>query len=148
MAVALQLTKALRKISKDIIENFGDTRVIYRNVVLTSEVVGNELYGYDATTGTLGTNSYRNDDYLIPAILEDVTAAEVSDLIEADDKKLMFAAAAFGVDASGEQLVIPDLMDKIVINKDLDNEKLFQIKKIETIQPSGMPIVYRLYLKG
>ena len=148
MAVALQLTKALKKISKDLIQNFGDTKVVYRNVVLTSVVVGNELYGYDPVTGTLPTNAYRDDDYLIPAILEDVNAAEVSDLIEADDKKLMFAAAAFGVDASGEQLVIPDLMDKIIINRDLDNEKLFQIKKIETIQPSGMPIVYRLYLKG
>lgn len=148
MAVALQLTKALKKVSKDIIKNFGDTRVIYRNVVLTSEVVGNELYGYDPVTGTLPLEEYSNNDYLIPAILEDVTAAEVNDLIEADDKKIMFAAAAFGVTASGEQLVIPDLMDKIVIDRDLDTEKLFQIKKIETIQPSGMPIVYRLYLKG
>jgi hypothetical protein len=101
-------------------------------------------FGGDATirtvtTGvynpTTGTTSETTSDVTIKGVLEDVSAREVGDLIQAGDRRLTIAAA--------DVAAAPTTADRIIISG-----VTYQVVRIATIEQDNQPITYELILRA
>lgn len=87
---------------------------------------------YNATTGAI-TETTTN--YTVRGVLEDVNKREVNELIQANDKRLILAAA--------DLAVTPNTADRVVIST-----VSHQIIRVQTIEQDNTPITYELILRA
>lgn len=118
----MALSTSLQSVASKLVNKFGGTAT-YRRIVTGA---------YNASTGTVVENS---TDTVIKGVLENVTKREVSDLVQAGDKKLIIAAIDLGN-------TIPTIADKVVINS-----RVMQIIQVDTIEQDNEPITYELILR-
>jgi hypothetical protein len=118
----MALAGSLRKTAAKLMSKFGG------NVTLRTVTPG----VYNPTTGTA---SEATSDVTIKGVLEDVSAREVNDLIQAGDRRLTIAAA--DVNAA------PTTADRIIISG-----VTYQIVRIATIEQDNQPITYELILRA
>lgn len=118
----MALAGSLRKAAAKLMGKFGGD-VTLRTV--TSGV-------YNPTTGTA---SETESDVTIKGVLEDVTAREVGDLIQAGDRRLTIAAA----DVSST----PTTSDRVIISG-----VTYQVIRLTTIEQDNQPITYELILRA
>ena len=118
----MTLSSSLRKTASKLMSKFGG------NVTLRTVAPG----VYNPTTGTA---SEATSDVTIKGVLEDVSAREVNDLIQAGDRRLTIAAA--DVNAA------PTTADRIIISG-----VTYQVVRIATIEQDNQPITYELILRA
>ena len=118
----MTLATPLRKVATKLMSKFGG------DVTLRTVTPGI----YNPTTGTA---SEATSDTSIKGVLQDVSAREVGDLIQAGDRRLTIAAA--DVNAA------PTTADRLVIQG-----QVFQIVRIATIEQDNQPITYELILRS
>ena len=87
---------------------------------------------YDPVTGTASESV---SDATVKGVLEDVSAREVNDLIQAGDRRLTIAAA--DVNAA------PTTADRVIISG-----VTYQVVRITTIEQDNQPITYELILRA
>ena len=118
----MALAGSLRKTATKLMSKFGG------DVTLRTVTPG----VYNPTTGTA---SEATSDASIKGVLQDVSAREVGDLIQAGDRRLTIAAA--DVNAA------PTTADRIIING-----VTYQVVRIATIEQDNLPITYELILRA
>jgi len=118
----MALSTSLRSVASKVVNKFGGD-VTFRRIVTGA---------YNASTGTVVENS---TDTGIKGVLEDVSKREVSDLVQAGDKRLIIAAQ----DLNG---TVPTTADKVVISG-----RVLQIIRVDTIEQDNQPITYELILR-
>lgn len=118
----MALATSLRSTASRLMSKFGG-QVTMRRITLGS---------YNATTGTV---SETTTDTVIRGVLQDVSAREVNELVQAGDKKLIIAAA--------DLTVAPNTADKVLINA-----ATHQIITIATIEQDNLAITYELILRA
>ena len=118
----MALAGSLRKTATKLMSKFGG------DVTLRTVTTG--VYN-----PTAGTASETTSDVTIKGVLEDVSAREVNDLIQAGDRRLTIAAA--DVTAS------PTTADRIIISS-----VAYQVVRIATIEQDNQPITYELILRA
>ena len=118
----MSLSASLRSVASKVVNKFGGD-VTFRRVTVGA---------YNAATGAAAET---NVDTGIKGVLEDVSKREVSDLIQAGDKKLIIAAQ----DLNG---TVPTIADKVLISN-----RVLQIIRIDTIEQDNEPITYELILR-
>lgn len=87
---------------------------------------------YNATTGAITETTA---DYTVRGVLEDVNKREVNELIQANDKRLILAAA--------DLAVTPNTADRVVIST-----VSHQIIRVQTIEQDNTAITYELILRA
>ena len=87
---------------------------------------------YNATTGAITETT---TDYTVRGVLEDVNKREVNELIQANDKRLILAAA--------DLAVTPNTADRVVIST-----VSHQIIRVQTIEQDNTAITYELILRA
>lgn len=117
----MALASSLQSVASKLVNKFGGA-ITYRRIVTGS---------YNASTGTVVENS---TDTAIKGVLDQVSKREVSDLVQAGDKKLIVAAA----DLSNA----PTIADKVIISS-----RVLQIIRVDTIEQDNQPITYELILR-
>ena len=118
----MALAGSLRKTAAKLMSKFGG------NVTLRTVAPG----VYNPTTGTASEVAA---DVTIKGVLEDVSAREVNDLIQAGDRRLTIAAA--DVNAA------PTTSDRVIISG-----VTYQVVRIATIEQDNQPITYELILRA
>ena len=118
----MTLATPLRKVATKLMSKFGG------DVTLRTVTPGI----YNPTTGTA---SEATSDVTIKGVLEDVSAREVGDLIQAGDRRLTIAAA----DVSAA----PTTADRVIISG-----ATYQVVRITTIEQDNQPITYELILRA
>lgn len=118
MALASSLRKAANKVLKAV---GGDVTI--RRVTTGA---------YNTTTGVIGETT---SDTTIKGFVEDVNAREVSDLIQADDRRLTIAASSL--------TYTPTTADRVVIES-----VTYQIISIKTEEQDNTAISYALILRA
>ena len=118
----MALAGSLRKTATKLMSKFGG------DVTLRTVTPG----VYNPTTGTA---SEVTSDVTIKGVLEDVSAREVNDLIQAGDRRLTIAAT--DVNAA------PTTADRIIISG-----ATYQVVRIATIEQDNQPITYELILRA
>ena len=86
---------------------------------------------YNATTGTAAETT---TDTTVRGVLEDVNLREVSDLIQAGDKRLLIAAA--------DTAAPPTMADRVIIAG-----RTLQVIQVRTIEQDNTAITYELILR-
>ena len=87
---------------------------------------------YNATTGAITETT---TDYAVRGVLEDVNKREVNELIQANDKRLILAAA--------DLAVTPNTADRVVIST-----VSHQVIRVQTIEQDNTAITYELILRA
>jgi hypothetical protein len=118
----MSLSNSLRKTATKLMSKFGGDATIR---TVTTGV-------YNPTTGTA---SETTSDVTIKGVLEDVSAREVGDLIQAGDRRLTIAAA--------DVTAAPTTADRIIISG-----VTYQVVRIATIEQDNQPITYELILRA
>jgi hypothetical protein len=118
----MALATSLRKTASKLMAKFGGS-VTYRQVSSGT---------YNATTGAITETA---TDYSIKGVLEDVNKSEVNELVQANDKRLIIAAADLSI--------TPSTADRIVISS-----VSHQIIRVQTIEQDNTPITYELILRA
>ena len=118
----MALAGSLRKTATKLMSKFGG------DVTLRTVTPGI----YNPTTGTA---SEATSDTSLKGVLEDVSAREVNDLIQAGDRRLTIAAA--------DVTAAPTTADRLIIQG-----KVFQIVRIAAIEQDNQPITYELILRA
>ena len=92
-----------------------------------------------ATSQTYNTSTGKaretKSDSTIKGVFENVTQREVSDLIQADDRKCMISAASVSN--------VPTTKDKIIYNS-----VTYQIISVKTVSQAGIDLSYELVLRA
>ena len=118
----MSLATALKNVAKKAIAKFGD-EITYRAI---------STGAYNTTTGAV---SESNSDTTISALIEEVNAREVNELVQADDRKATIPAASLSS--------VPSTSDRVLIGG-----VNHQIITIETITDGGTTAVtYELFLR-
>ena len=120
MSFADALQKAIDKVSQ--IPGIGVDVVLRR-------ITGGT---YNTSTGKAGETK---SDSTIKGVFENVTQREVSDLIQADDRKCMISAASVSN--------VPTTKDKIIYNS-----VTYQIISVKTVSQAGIDLTYELVLRA
>lgn len=118
----MALSASLRSVASKVINKFGGD-VTFRRITTGA---------YNASTGTVTETAA---DTAIKGVLENVAKREVSDLVQAGDKKLTIAAQ----DLNG---TVPTVADKVVISS-----RVHQIIQVDIIEQDNEPITYELILR-
>jgi hypothetical protein len=118
----MTLATPLRKIASKLMAKFGGA------VTIRTITVGT----YNTSTGAIVETT---SDITIKGVLEDVSAREVNELIQAGDKRLTIAAA--------DTAAVPTTTDRVVISN-----ISHQIIRIVTIEQDNQPITYELILRA
>jgi hypothetical protein len=117
----MALANPLRKVASKLMAKFGGTATIRR---VTSGA-------YDTTTGASAETTL---DITVRGVLEDVSQREVSDLIQASDKRLTIAAA--------DVTNVPTTADRVIISN-----VAHQIITVRTIEQDNTAITHELILR-
>ena len=117
----MALAGSLRRTASKLMAKFGGTATIRRIVPGV----------YNATTGTV---SETVTDTAVRGVLQDVNLREVSDLIQATDKRLLIAAA--------DLTTVPTTSDRVIINS-----VTHQVIRVDTIEQDNTPITCELILR-
>jgi len=118
----MALAGSLRKTATKLMSKFGG------DVTLRTVTPGI----YNPTTGTAPEAT---SDTSLKGVLQDVSAREVGDLIQAGDRRLTIAAA--------DVTAAPTSADRLVIQG-----QVFQVVRIATIEQDNQPITYELILRA
>ncbi len=118
----MSLAKSLEKVASNVINALGGD-VTIRYITAGS---------YNPTTGSVTEST---DDTAIKGVVENVSNAEVNQLVEATDKKLIVAAD----DLPGA----PTTKDHVVISS-----VVHQIIRVDTIEQDNTAITYELILRA
>jgi len=118
----MTLANPLRKVASKLMSKFGGTATIRR--VVTG--------AYNPTTGTV---SETTTDTVVRGVLEDVNLRQANDLIQANDKRLLIAAA----DIANP----PTTADEVLIGA-----ITHQVIEVRTIEQDNTPITYELILRA
>jgi hypothetical protein len=118
----MALASSLRKAATKLMAKFGGS-LTYRQV---------SSGAYNATTGAITETTA---DYTVRGVLEDVNKREVNELIQANDKRLILAAA--------DLAVTPNTADRVVIST-----VSHQIIRVQTIEQDNTAITYELILRA
>jgi len=118
----MTLANPLRKVASKLMSKFGGTATIRR--VVTG--------AYNPTTGTV---SETTTDTVVRGVLEDVNLRQANDLIQANDKRLLIAAA----DIANP----PTTADEVLIGA-----ITHQVITVRTIEQDNTPITYELILRA
>ena len=118
----MALAGSLRKTATKLMSKFGG------DITLRTVTPGI----YNPTTGTASEVAA---DVTIKGVLEDVSAREVNDLIQAGDRRLTIAAA--------DVTAAPTTADRIIISG-----VAYQVVRIATIEQDNQPITYELILRA
>jgi hypothetical protein len=118
----MALATSLRKTASKLMARFGGVATIRRVSTGT----------YNPTTGTVGET---NVDTVVRGVLQDVNVREVNKLVQADDKKLLIAAADIAA--------APTTVDKVLINS-----VVHQVVRVVIIEQDNTPITYELILRA
>jgi len=118
----MALVTSLRKTASKLMSKFGGEATIRRVV----------LGVYSPTTGTI---SETTTDTIVRGVLQDINLREVSDLIQATDKRLLVAAA----DLSS----VPTTADRVIIGS-----ITHQVIRVDTIEQDNTAITYELILRA
>ena len=115
---------AIQKVIKKIVGVPGiGTSVTYRKVTTGT---------YNSTSGALGETT---SDTTLKVIFEDINTREVTDLVEADDRKCIIPAASLSF--------TPTTADRIIAFN-----ISYQITRIKIQQQAGTNLNYELYLRA
>ena len=117
----MDLAKSLEKVASNVINALGGD-VTIRYITAGS---------YNATTGSVTETT---DDTAIKGVVENVSNAEVNQLVEATDKKLIVAA--------DDLPSAPTTKDRVVISS-----VVHQIIRVDTIEQDNTAITYELILR-
>ena len=120
MSFANALQKAIDKINQ--IPGLG-VDITLRRITLGS---------YNTSTGEIAETA---SDVTIKGVFEEVRQREVSDLIQADDRKCIISAASVSN--------IPTTKDKVI-----HNSITYQIITVKTISQAGVDLTYELILRA
>jgi hypothetical protein len=118
----MSLGKSLQKVAQKVVNKFGglvDVRIVSRGT-------------YNTETGTVSESETVNE---VRGVLDQVSAAEVGDLVKATDKKLTIAAVEFNGNL--------DLDDRVIIVG-----VTYQIVRIATVEQDNLPIIFDLFLRA
>ena len=118
----MALASALQKTASKLMSKFGGA-LTYRRVTSGA---------YNASTGAVTETA---TDYAMRGVLQDVTAREVNELIQAGDKRLFIAAT--------DLAVTPSTADRVVIGA-----VSHQIINVQTIEQDNQAITYELVLRA
>jgi len=118
----MALANPLRKVASKLMAKFGGTATIRR---VTSGA-------YNTTTGA---SAETTSDITVRGVLEDVSQREVSDLIQASDKRLTIAAA--------DVTNVPTTADRVIISN-----VAHQIITVRTIEQDNTAITHELILRA
>jgi len=118
----MALASSLQKTASKLMGKFGGA-LTYRRVASGA---------YNATTGAVTETT---TDYSLRGVLEDVNKREVNELIQANDKRLILAAA--------DLAVTPNTADRVVIST-----VSHQIIRVQTIEQDNTAITYELILRA
>ena len=118
----MALASPLRKVASKLMAKFGGVATIRR--VTTG--------AYNTTTGTVTETT---TDTAVRGVLEDVSLREVNDLIQADDKRLLIAAADIAN--------APTTADEVLIGG-----ITYQVIRVITIEQDNTAITYELILRA
>jgi hypothetical protein len=118
----MALASPLRKVASKLMAKFGGTATIRR--VVTG--------AYNPTTGTVTETT---TDTTVRGVLEDVNLREANDLIQANDKRLLIAAA----DIANP----PTTADEVLIGA-----ITHQVITVRTIEQDNTPITYDMILRA
>jgi hypothetical protein len=118
----MTLAGPLRKVASKLMSRFGGSATIRR--VTTG--------AYNPATGTA---SEAITDAMVRGVLEDVSLREVNDLIQANDKRLLIAAA---------DIVFPPTTSEEVIIENIT----YQVVQVNTIEQDNTAITYELILRA
>ena len=118
----MSLAKSLEKVARNVINALGGD-VTIRYITAGS---------YNATTGSVTETT---DDTGIKGVVENVSNAEVNQLVEATDKKLIVAA--------DDLAAAPTTKDHVVISS-----VVHQIIRVDTIEQDNTAITYELILRA
>ena len=117
----MSLASPLRKVASKLMAKFGGVATIRRVT----------LGAYNTTTGTAAETT---TDTTVRGVLEDVNLREVSDLIQAGDKRLLIAAA--------DTAAPPTMADRVIIAG-----RTLQVIQVRTIEQDNTAITYELILR-
>ncbi len=117
----MTLSAPLRKVASKIMARFGG------DVTIRVVTPG----AYNTTTGAITETV---SDTAIKGVLENVSAREVNELVQASDKRLIVAAA--------DTASAPSTADRVIINS-----ISHQIIRVDTIEQDNEPITYELILR-
>ena len=118
----MALASALQKTASKLMSKFGGA-LTYRRVTSGA---------YNASTGAVTETA---TDYAMRGVLQDVTAREANELIQAGDKRLFIAAT--------DLAVTPSTADRVIIST-----VSHQIISVQTIEQESQPITYELVLRA
>ena len=118
----MTLATSLRKVASKLMSKFGGVATIRR--VTTG--------AYNTSTGTVTETTA---DTAVRGVLEDVNLREANDLIQANDKRLLIAAA----DIANP----PTTADEVLIGA-----ITHQVITVRTIEQDNTPITYELILRA
>jgi hypothetical protein len=118
----MTLAGPLRKVASKLMSRFGGSATIRR--VTTG--------AYNPATGTA---SEAITDAMVRGVLEDVSLREVNDLIQANDKRLLIAAA--------DIVFAPTTAEEVIIEN-----ITYQVVQVNTIEQDNTAITYELILRG
>jgi hypothetical protein len=118
----MALASSLQKTASKLMGKFGGA-LTYRRVASGT---------YNASTGAVTETA---TDYSLRGVLEDVNKREVNELIQANDKRLILAAA--------DLAVTPNTADRVVIST-----VSHQIIRVQTIEQDNTAITYELILRA
>ena len=118
----MALASSLQKVATKLMAKFG------------GEITFRQVSGgaYNATTGAITETT---TDTVIRGVLEGVNKREVNELVQADDKRLIVAAA--------DLPAAPSTADRVVIST-----VSHQIIRVQTIEQDNEPITYELILRA
>ena len=118
----MALADSLARVASNVLKQFGGD-VTFRYVTAGT---------YNTTSGA---STETTSDTAIKGILEDVSKAEVNDLIEAEDKRLTVAA--------DDLATAPGTKDRVVISS-----VVYQIIAVNTNEHDNTAITYELILRS
>jgi len=110
------------------VQNVTDIPGIGEDVTLRTVTLGS----YNTTTGVIAEST---SDTTVKAVMEEIRASEVNELIQADDRKCMIAAGAVSS--------APSTADRVVVGS-----VNHQIIRVETIKQAGIALSYKLILRA
>lgn len=113
----------LRKAASNAIKASGGTDVIMRRVTTAA---------YNTTTGAAAESV---SDTTVKAIVSDVSAREVGDLVRSDDRQALIAASSL--------TVAPTTEDRVVIDS-----VVYQVISVSSTEVSGSAVTYQLVLRS
>lgn len=118
----MSIAKALERTATKVIARLGG------DVTIRYVTIG----AYNTTTGAAAETV---SDTNIKGVVQDVTKAEVNDLIQAEDRRLIVAA--------NDLAAAPETKDRVVISS-----VVYQIISVNTIEQDNTPLTYELILRS